>query len=163
ECRALRNQDTKHKESTRRTVPVETPASAALVSSDGLGGYDWSDQAEEELRRKLELAQKQKDEIQLIVENFKNSSKNLIKLIDCQIVDKCKTGLGYNVVRPPNTENFMPRKPDLSFFGLEEYFNEPIVSEPTVKKLEVKTSEAKDSADKHKVVRKNFGSSLIED
>nr|GEU81337.1 hypothetical protein [Tanacetum cinerariifolium] len=47
ECRALRNQDFKHKESTRRSVPVETPASTALVSCDGLGGYDWSDQAEE--------------------------------------------------------------------------------------------------------------------
>ncbi|GKF78833.1 hypothetical protein Tco_0234401, partial [Tanacetum coccineum] len=29
-----------------------------------------------ELRRKLELAQKHKDEIQLTVENFENSSKN---------------------------------------------------------------------------------------
>nr|GEX47972.1 hypothetical protein [Tanacetum cinerariifolium] len=42
--RAPRSQATKHKESTRRIVPVETPASAALVSCDGLGGYDWSDQ-----------------------------------------------------------------------------------------------------------------------
>ncbi|GKE81527.1 hypothetical protein Tco_1551527, partial [Tanacetum coccineum] len=33
-----------------------------------------------ELRRKLELAQKQKDEIQLTVENFENSSKKLSKL-----------------------------------------------------------------------------------
>nr|GEW96691.1 hypothetical protein [Tanacetum cinerariifolium] len=47
ECRALRSQDTKHKESTRTTVPVETPASAALISCDGLGGYDWSDLAED--------------------------------------------------------------------------------------------------------------------
>nr|GEU29305.1 hypothetical protein [Tanacetum cinerariifolium] len=30
ECRAIRSKDTKHKESTRRTVPVETPALAAL-------------------------------------------------------------------------------------------------------------------------------------
>ncbi|GKF03368.1 retrovirus-related pol polyprotein from transposon TNT 1-94, partial [Tanacetum coccineum] len=36
-----------------------------------------------ELRRKLELAQKQKDEIQLTVKTFENSSKNLSKLIDC--------------------------------------------------------------------------------
>nr|GEV07343.1 hypothetical protein [Tanacetum cinerariifolium] len=28
-------------------MPVETPASTALVSCDGLGGYDWSDQAKE--------------------------------------------------------------------------------------------------------------------
>nr|GEX31477.1 hypothetical protein [Tanacetum cinerariifolium] len=47
ECRALRIQDNKHKESTRRTVPVKTPTSLDLVSCDGLGGYDWSDQAEE--------------------------------------------------------------------------------------------------------------------
>nr|GEU51948.1 hypothetical protein [Tanacetum cinerariifolium] len=37
----------KSKESTRRTVPIETPAFLALVSCDGLGGYDWSNQAEE--------------------------------------------------------------------------------------------------------------------
>nr|GEX74972.1 hypothetical protein [Tanacetum cinerariifolium] len=43
--RALRNQDFKHKESTRRTVPVETPTFTMLVSCDGLGRYDWSDQA----------------------------------------------------------------------------------------------------------------------
>nr|GEV96798.1 hypothetical protein [Tanacetum cinerariifolium] len=210
-------------------MPMETPALAALVSCDGLGGYDWSDQAKEgptnfalmvysstssnfevstdlnysssclenvkilkeqneqlskdlrtskinaityktgleyvearllvykkneyvyeedikvlfceihlrevaitELRRRLELAQKQKDEIQLTLENFKNSSKCLSKLIDCQIVDKCKTGLGYNVVPPPYTRNFMPPKPDLSFSGLEEFVNDPIVIEPTV-------------------------------
>ncbi|GKA29313.1 hypothetical protein Tco_0715558 [Tanacetum coccineum] len=116
-----------------------------------------------ELRRKLELAQKQKDKIQLTVENFENSSKSLSKLIDCQIVDKCKTGLGYNDVPPPYTGNFMPPKPNLSFSGLEEFVNEPIVSEPRVKKPAVETSEAKASADKPKAVRKNNGASLIED
>ncbi|GKB08390.1 ribonuclease H-like domain-containing protein, partial [Tanacetum coccineum] len=47
ECRALRNQDYKNKESTKRTVPVETSTFTTLVSCDGLGGYDWSDRAEE--------------------------------------------------------------------------------------------------------------------
>nr|GEV15952.1 hypothetical protein [Tanacetum cinerariifolium] len=37
ECRAPRSQDTKHKESTRRIEPIETPASSALVSCNGLG------------------------------------------------------------------------------------------------------------------------------
>ncbi|GJX13995.1 putative ribonuclease H-like domain-containing protein [Tanacetum coccineum] len=46
ECRTLRNQDNK-KENSKRSVPVETSTSTALVSCDGLGGYDWSDQAEE--------------------------------------------------------------------------------------------------------------------
>ncbi|GJT01448.1 hypothetical protein Tco_0822617 [Tanacetum coccineum] len=116
-----------------------------------------------ELRRKLELAQKQKDEIQLLIENFENSSKSFSKLLDCQIVDKCKTGLGYNGVPPPYTGNFMPPKPDLSFSGLEEFMNEPIVSEPTVKKPVVKTSESKASADKPKVVKKNNDAPIIED
>ncbi|GJU41076.1 putative ribonuclease H-like domain-containing protein [Tanacetum coccineum] len=95
-----------------------------------------------ELRRKLDLAQKQKDEIQLTVENFENSSNSLSKLID---------------------RNFMPPKPDLSFYGLEEFVNRPIVSEPTIKRLVVETSEAKANADKPKAVRKNNGAPIIED
>nr|GEX77638.1 hypothetical protein [Tanacetum cinerariifolium] len=47
ECRAPRNQDNKNKESSRRSMSIETSASIALVSCDGLGGYDWSDQAKE--------------------------------------------------------------------------------------------------------------------
>ncbi|GJR17075.1 ribonuclease H-like domain-containing protein [Tanacetum coccineum] len=219
ECRAPRNQENKNRENTR-SVPVETTTSNALISCDGLGDYDWSDQVEEgptnfalmayssissnsevstdsncsssclenvkilkekneqmlkdlrtskinvityktELRRKLELAQKQKDEIQLTIENFENSSKNLSKLLDCQIVDKCKIGLGYNAVPPPYTGNFMPPKPDLSFSGLEEFINEPIVSEPTVKKPVVETSKVKASAHKPKAVRKNNGAQLL--
>ncbi|GJZ91848.1 hypothetical protein Tco_0663913 [Tanacetum coccineum] len=78
------------------------------------------------------------EDIKLTVENFENLSKKLSKLIECQIVDKCKTGLGYNVVPPLYTGNFMPPKPDLLFFGLEEFVNDPIVKKPVVE-----TSEAK--------------------
>nr|GEV64460.1 hypothetical protein [Tanacetum cinerariifolium] len=46
ECRAPRNQGNRSTDNERRVVPVETPASA-LVVQDGLGGYDWSYQAEE--------------------------------------------------------------------------------------------------------------------
>ncbi|GJU96334.1 hypothetical protein Tco_1321090 [Tanacetum coccineum] len=111
-----------------------------------------------ELRRKLELAQKEKDEIQLTVENFENSSKNLSNLIDCQIVDKCKTGLRYNVVSPPYTGNFMPPKPNLSFSSLEEFTSEPIVIKPIVEKSKAKASEVNP-----KIVRKNNGALIIED
>nr|GEY28469.1 hypothetical protein [Tanacetum cinerariifolium] len=47
ECSAPRAQANRNKESIRRNVPVETTNSLALVSCDGLGGYDWSDQAKE--------------------------------------------------------------------------------------------------------------------
>ncbi|GKE21934.1 ribonuclease H-like domain-containing protein [Tanacetum coccineum] len=46
ECRAPRNQGNKNRDVPRRIVPVETPANA-LVVQDGIGGYDWSFQAEE--------------------------------------------------------------------------------------------------------------------
>ncbi|GJZ02838.1 ribonuclease H-like domain-containing protein [Tanacetum coccineum] len=116
-----------------------------------------------ERRRKLNLAQKQKDEIQLTVENFENSYNSLSKIIDYQIVDKCKTSFGYNAVPPPYTGNFIPPKPDLSFSGLEEFVNEPIISKPIVKKPIVVTSKAKASAYKPKVVRKNNSALIIED
>ncbi|GKF14402.1 hypothetical protein Tco_0055864, partial [Tanacetum coccineum] len=47
ECRAPRNKDNNNKKSSRRIMPMETSTSTALVSCDGLGGYDWSDQAKE--------------------------------------------------------------------------------------------------------------------
>ncbi|GJW95077.1 ribonuclease H-like domain-containing protein [Tanacetum coccineum] len=250
ECRAPRNQDNKNKESSRRSVHVETSTSTALVSCDGLGGYDWSDQAEEgpnyalmaysssssdsevsndsncskscmetvkllksqndqllrdleksslmvlgyktglesveeklefykknesvyveninglkwdiqvgeitirELRKKLEKIQKEKDSIQFNVDKFENASKSLNKLIECQIVDNCKKGLGYekyNAVPPPYTGNFMPPTPDLSFTGLDEFVNKPVVEN------------RKSDEEVSKVVRKSDDSPIIED
>ncbi|GJR49165.1 hypothetical protein Tco_1317268 [Tanacetum coccineum] len=80
-----------------------------------------------ELRKKLEIAQKEKDSIQFNVDKFENASKSLDKLIECQIVDNCKKGLGYNAVSPPYTGNFMPPIPDLSFTALDEFVNKPVV------------------------------------
>nr|GEW44219.1 ribonuclease H-like domain-containing protein [Tanacetum cinerariifolium] len=236
ECRTPKSQYTKKKESIRRIVHVETPASTTLVSCDGFGSYDWSDQAEEgpnyalmantstssdsmisidstctkscletvkilkshneqltknkkselmvlgyksglesteerlkffkinesiyledikllkveiqikyisitEIRRKLDLAQKEKDNIQLTVDKLKNASKSLNKLIDCQIVNNCKKDLGYenyNAIPPPYIRNFMPPKPDLSFTGLDKFPNKPVVEN-----YDAKTSETK--------------------
>ncbi|GKG15293.1 ribonuclease H-like domain-containing protein [Tanacetum coccineum] len=47
ECIVPRNQDNRNRESSRRSMPVETTTSNALISCDGLGGYDWSDHVEE--------------------------------------------------------------------------------------------------------------------
>ncbi|GJX82924.1 hypothetical protein Tco_0332405 [Tanacetum coccineum] len=55
-----------------------------------------------------------------------------------QIMDKCKTGLGYNVVPPPYTRNFMPPKPDLvdpsldNFVDVIESVSKSVVEKPTV-------------------------------
>nr|GEW19821.1 putative ribonuclease H-like domain-containing protein [Tanacetum cinerariifolium] len=46
ECRTPRNQGNRSADNEKRVVPVESPVNA-LVVQDGLGGYDWSYQAEE--------------------------------------------------------------------------------------------------------------------
>ncbi|GJS03435.1 hypothetical protein Tco_0319943 [Tanacetum coccineum] len=52
----------------------------------------------------------------------------------------------------------MPPKPDLSFTGLEEFTNEPVVIKPVVENSETKASEAKPKA-----IKKNNGALIIED
>nr|GEZ11405.1 hypothetical protein [Tanacetum cinerariifolium] len=131
------------KEGIKRNVPIKTPASTSLVSYDGLGGYDWSDQAEDGPNYALMA--------------YSSTSSN------SEIVNKCKAGLGYNIVPPPYTGNFMPPKLNFTFPYLKEFVTELIVSEPIVKKHVVEPSKDKASAETHKVVRKNFGPLIIED
>nr|GEW18884.1 hypothetical protein [Tanacetum cinerariifolium] len=122
ECRAPRNQVNKHKESSRRSVHMETSNSTDLVICDGLGGYDWSDQAEKGPNYALMA--------------FLSSSS------DSKIVDNCKKGLGYeiyNAVPPPYTRNFMLLTPDLSFTSLEEFANKPVVENSNAKSCEEET------------------------
>ncbi|GKB04671.1 hypothetical protein Tco_0832866 [Tanacetum coccineum] len=195
----------------KKECAVETSTSTALVSCDGLGGYEWSDQAYErpnyalmaftsssrdsgiglsvieeklklkanksiylqdikglkfeinigeitirELKKKLEIVQKEKHGIQLNVDKFEHASKSLNKLIECQIVDNCKKGLGYenyNAVPPPYTGNFMPPTPDLSFTGLDELFNKPVVE----------NCKAMSNEEGPKVVRKYYDAPSIEE
>ncbi|GJW05882.1 ribonuclease H-like domain-containing protein [Tanacetum coccineum] len=150
ECRAPRNQDNKNKEISRRSVPAETSTSTSLVSCDGLGGYDWSDQAEEGPNYALMAYSSSSSDLE---NKFENAFNSLNKLIECQIVDNCKKCLGYekyNAVPPPYTGNFMPPTPDLSFTGLDEFVNKPVVEN---KKSDEEVS---------KVVRKSDDSLIIE-
>ncbi|GJR15710.1 putative ribonuclease H-like domain-containing protein [Tanacetum coccineum] len=105
------------------------------------------------LKRKLELAIKEKDDVQLRVQKFENSSKSLSKLLDRQIMDKCKIGLGYNGVPSPYTRNLMPPKSDLVYPSLDDFVevNESVVEKPTVETNEPKTA------------RKENGAPIIED
>ncbi|GKE04340.1 hypothetical protein Tco_1396358, partial [Tanacetum coccineum] len=114
------------------------------------------------LKRKLELAIKEKDEVQLTEQKFENSSKNLSKLLEKQIRNKCKTGLGHNVVPPPYTGNFMPPKSDLLYPNLDDFVDvnesvsESVVEKPTVEKPTVETNEPK-------TARKENEAPIIED
>nr|GEV22610.1 ribonuclease H-like domain-containing protein [Tanacetum cinerariifolium] len=143
ECRAPRSQDTIHKESTRRTVPVETPASAALVSRDGLGGYDWSDQAKEGPTNFALMA-------------YSSTSSNSEVSTDSNCSSSCLENT--KILKEQNKQLLK----DLWTSKINDITYKK-VSEPTVKKPVSKTSETKASADKPEVKRKNFGPLLIED
>ncbi|GKC88292.1 ribonuclease H-like domain-containing protein [Tanacetum coccineum] len=47
ECRAPRNQGNRNRDDPIRNAPVDSSTTNALVVQDGIGGYDWSFQAEE--------------------------------------------------------------------------------------------------------------------
>ncbi|GJV29330.1 ribonuclease H-like domain-containing protein [Tanacetum coccineum] len=131
--RAPRNQNNKNKE--RRSIDqAEEGPNYALMAYSSSSSDSKDIQVGEitirEIRKKLEKIQKEKDSIKFNVDKFENASKSLNKLIECQIVDNCKKGLGYekyNAVPPPYIGNFMPTTPDLSFTGLDELVNEPVV------------------------------------
>ncbi|GKA45574.1 hypothetical protein Tco_0738370 [Tanacetum coccineum] len=110
-----------------------------------------------ELKRKLELTTKEKDEVQIAVQKFENSSKSLCKLLDSPIMDKCKTGLGYNAVPPPYIRNFMPLKPNLVYPSLDDFVDvNASISQSVVEKPIVETNEPK-------TARKENGAPIIKD
>nr|GEV59708.1 ribonuclease H-like domain-containing protein [Tanacetum cinerariifolium] len=95
-------------EPQRRSVPVKTTTSNALVSQ--CDGYDWNFQAEEVptnyalmafsssnsfliMRQTLEKAEQERDDLKIKLQKFQ-TSKNLTKLLASQT--NAKTGLGYN-------------------------------------------------------------------
>nr|GEY73336.1 hypothetical protein [Tanacetum cinerariifolium] len=81
-------------------------------------------------------------------------ARGLNKLIECQIVDNCKKGLGYenyNAVPPPYIGNFMPPTLDLSYTGLDEFANKTVAENTKSSKKETKA------------VKKNIDASIIKE
>ncbi|GJR46674.1 uncharacterized mitochondrial protein-like protein [Tanacetum coccineum] len=69
------------------------------------------DNALVENKKKLEKAEKERDELKLTLEKFQNSSKSLNNLLESQVIDKFKTRLGYNAASStaasPAVESFV--------------------------------------------------------
>ncbi|GJR97555.1 ribonuclease H-like domain-containing protein [Tanacetum coccineum] len=124
ECRAPRNQGNRNRDDPRRNALVDTSTTNALVVQDGIGGYDWSFQAEKGptnfalmayTSQGLSSSSSSNSEI-FSIKNLKldrrsalkgstietetrkleESSNNLTKLINSQISAEDKTGLGYD-------------------------------------------------------------------
>nr|GEV48052.1 retrovirus-related Pol polyprotein from transposon TNT 1-94 [Tanacetum cinerariifolium] len=101
------------------------------------------DNALTELRKKLEKAEKERDEIKITLEKFENSSITLNKMLDSQVNDKYKTCVRYHAVLPPYTGNFMPSKPDLILVDVDEYVvSKAVTSVPAIATNKAKTSES---------------------
>ncbi|GJY88762.1 ribonuclease H-like domain-containing protein [Tanacetum coccineum] len=189
ECKALRNQGNRNGNSPRRIIPVETPANA-LVVQDGIGGYDWSYQAEEgptdfALMAHLSSGSSSSSSSNTedyvsetdhtsstaaspVVESFVNSSG----MLENQENNKSKSDKGYHAVPPPFTRNFMPRKPNLTFMDeivkSENLDVTTVVTPSNVKTVEsnLESAGVKNNGDvvEPKTVRKNsFRPSVIED
>nr|GEW58516.1 hypothetical protein [Tanacetum cinerariifolium] len=178
ECKEPMNQDSRNREPTRRTVPVEKTTLNDLVSQCDGFGYDWSDQTEEgptnfalmahsstssssSTNSKvsndlnccsscLECVKDLKEQNEQLVKDLRTtrvsavSYKTGLESVEArlQILDKCKTRLGYNAVLPPYTRNFMPPKPDLVYHSLDDFVDES-VSESVVEKPTVDSNEPK--------------------
>nr|GFA35547.1 hypothetical protein [Tanacetum cinerariifolium] len=96
ECRAPRNQEKKHKETSRRSVHVETSASTTLFSCDDISN---DSTCLKSCLETVKLLQSQNDQL------LKDLKKSELMVLG----------------------NFMPPTPDLSFTGLDEFANKPIL------------------------------------
>ncbi|GJW94178.1 hypothetical protein Tco_0173850 [Tanacetum coccineum] len=77
------------------------------------------------VKSEFEKVKQEKEGIEFKIDKFDNASKILNKLLESQITNKSKKGLGYNAVPPPHPLIYnRPNKLDLSYSGLDE-FKEP--------------------------------------
>ncbi|GKD50567.1 hypothetical protein Tco_1279543 [Tanacetum coccineum] len=77
------------------------------------------------LKSEFKKVKQEKEGIKFKIEKFDKALKDLDKLLESQITDKSKKGLGYTVGPPPHPLIYnRPKKLDLSYSGLEE-FKEP--------------------------------------
>nr|GEV91279.1 hypothetical protein [Tanacetum cinerariifolium] len=101
------------------------------------------DKALTELRNKVEKVDKERYDVKLTLEKFEHSSKTLNKMLDSQVNDTNKIGIGYHAVPPPFTGNFMPSRPDLILALDEDVMGKPVTSVHAVTTSEDMTSEYK--------------------
>ncbi|GKC67745.1 putative ribonuclease H-like domain-containing protein [Tanacetum coccineum] len=74
------------------------------------------------LKSEFEKAKQEKEGIKFKIKKFDKASKDLEKLLESQITDKGKKGLGYSDVPLPHPLIYnRPKKLNLSYYGLDEF------------------------------------------
>ncbi|GJR23202.1 hypothetical protein Tco_0971729 [Tanacetum coccineum] len=249
----------REQEETGHKMVKETSTQNALIAQDGIGGYDWSYQAEEEqptnhalmsftssgsssssdsevdscsktclesvearlahykkneavfeesinvlklkvrlrdnafneYKMNLEKAKTERDQLKQTLEKFQNSSKSLNNILESQVIDKFKTGLGYDAataaspvvesfvnltdksgsdkgyhsVSPPLIGNFIPRKHDLTFMDeivTSENLDVTTVVTPSNAKI-VENKGVSNTVESNAVRMNNTSAPIIED
>ncbi|GJS01051.1 ribonuclease H-like domain-containing protein [Tanacetum coccineum] len=155
ECRAPKNQDSRNRKPTRRTVPVEETTSNALVYQSPFLCLCLLLKCVKDLKEQNEQLVKDLRTTRISAVSYKTGLESVEARL--QIMDKCKTGLGYNAVPPPYTGLFMPPKPDLVYPSLDDFVDvNESVSESLVEKPTNETN-------KPKTARKENGAPIIKD
>ncbi|GJU21745.1 hypothetical protein Tco_1155087 [Tanacetum coccineum] len=153
ECRAPRSKDNKNwnQGSSTNTVKIEDASEKAMCAIDGVC-FDWSNMAEEDIQANMALmvfsdseeakniiwdylglnlkkVKQEKEGFEFKIAKFDKYAKDLSKMLESQITDKSKKGVGYPIVPLPHPLILdRPTPLDLSYSGLEE-FKEPEVIE----------------------------------
>nr|GEW26185.1 ribonuclease H-like domain-containing protein [Tanacetum cinerariifolium] len=138
----FRNQDNTIKQGNNKDTSLKV-----MLAIDGVG-FDWSDMAEEQVQTNMALM-------------VFSDSESLDKLIESQITDNSKKGLGYHAVPLPYPLIYNgPTKHDLSYSGLDE-FKEPEFkgSGPRDSKLESNINHNKKSDDS----KENFDDTFVKE
>ncbi|GJT08124.1 hypothetical protein Tco_0842586 [Tanacetum coccineum] len=145
DLRCTRNQDSKNREPIRRTVPVEETTLNAFVSYSSSSTNSEVSNDSNCCSSCLECVKDLKEQNEQLVKDLRTarisvvSYKTGLESVEgrLQIMDKCKTGLGYNNIPPPYTGNFMPPKSDLVYPSLDDFVDvnesvgESVVEKPT--------------------------------
>nr|GEU74965.1 hypothetical protein [Tanacetum cinerariifolium] len=102
---------------------------------------------------KLETLKKEKEGLDSKLSGFKSATKYLDNLLESQMSDKNKEGLGYSVVPPPPAQVYSLPKKDMSWTGLPE-FADDIITDYTRPSPSVENSSTVVKTDKKETVRK---------
>ncbi|GJW40308.1 ribonuclease H-like domain-containing protein [Tanacetum coccineum] len=172
--------ENREREYGRKTMPVKNPTENALIAQDGIGGYDWSYQAEEEHPTNFSLmaytssgsssssdsevdsSSKScvkayatlKEQYVSLSSDYKKSQFNLVSYK--AVSDKFKTGLGYNAATSA-VKSFVNSSEMLEYQENDNDVNTVESKHETVDKGVSTTVET------NTVRKNNFSSPIIED
>nr|GEU41024.1 putative ribonuclease H-like domain-containing protein [Tanacetum cinerariifolium] len=122
-----------------------------------------------EYTKNLEKAKKERDELKLTLEKLQNSSKALNDLLDSQVSDKSKAGLGYKEITPDsfvNSSRILEKQENRSD---KEYHVVPLpfignyMPLDTVKTIDVNHKGVFSTEEPKPVMKNNFSPPIIED